>query len=192
MHVWPRNSPVNQYFHYESITKKFRISSEICSFAKKNQTNKNPTYFVLIQRNKYALGKFDDDLWLCQHHRSFRMVSKAVPLKSTIVVEFHESIRGFLVIITLGYNSVRFFIAFFYFWKPCNVTGFPGDTSGKEPACQCRRHKRGRCNPRVRKIPCRRARQPTPVFSPGESHAQRSLGGYSPQGHKESDPTEAT
>ena len=29
---------------------------------KKNPTSKNPTYFVLIQRNKYALGKFDDDL----------------------------------------------------------------------------------------------------------------------------------
>ena len=32
--------------------------------------------------------------------------------------------------------------------------------------------------------------QPTPVFLPGESHGQRSLGGYSPQGHKESDTTE--
>ena len=31
--------------------------------------------------------------------------------------------------------------------------------------------------------------QPTPVFLPGESHGQRSLEGYSPQGHKESDMT---
>ena len=30
----------------------------------------------------------------------------------------------------------------------------------------------------VRKIPWRRARQPTPVFLPGESHGQRSLVGY--------------
>ena len=30
-------------------------------------------------------------------------------------------------------------------------------------------------------------RQPTPVFLPGESHGQRSLVGYSPGGHKESD-----
>ena len=52
---------------------------------------------------------------LRQHHRSFRMVSTAVPLKSTLVLEFHDNISGFLVIITLGYNSVRFFIAFFYF-----------------------------------------------------------------------------
>ena len=32
--------------------------------------------------------------------------------------------------------------------------------------------------------------QPTPVFLPGESHRQRSLVGYSPRGHKESDTTE--
>ena len=30
--------------------------------------------------------------------------------------------------------------------------GFPGGASGKEPACQCRRHKRHRFNPWVRKI----------------------------------------
>ena len=42
----------------------------------------------------------------------------------------------------------------------------------------------------VEKIPQRRAWQPTPVFLPGESHAQRSLVGYSPWGHKESDTTE--
>ena len=29
--------------------------------------------------------------------------------------------------------------------------------------------------------------QPTPVFVPGEFHGQRSLAGYSPWGHKESD-----
>ena len=31
---------------------------------------------------------------------------------------------------------------------------------------------------------------PSPVFLPGESHGQRSLAGYSPWGHKESDMTE--
>ena len=43
-----------------------------------------------------------------------------------------------------------------------------------------------------RKIPWRRAWQPTPVFLPGESHRQRSLVGYSPQGCKESDMTKVT
>ena len=32
--------------------------------------------------------------------------------------------------------------------------------------------------------------QPTPVFLPGESHGRKSLVGYSPKGHKESDMTE--
>ena len=33
----------------------------------------------------------------------------------------------------------------------------------------------------VRKIPWRRAWQPTPVVLPGESHGERNLAGYSPQ-----------
>ena len=40
------------------------------------------------------------------------------------------------------------------------------------------------------KIPWRRDWQHTPVFLPGESHGQRSLGGYGPWGDKESDRTE--
>ena len=47
-------------------------------------------------------------------------------------------------------------------------------------------------SPQVRKIPWRRAWQPTPLFLPGECHGPRSLVGYGPRGHKESDVTEAT
>ena len=39
--------------------------------------------------------------------------------------------------------------------------------SGKEPACQCRRHKRCGFNPWVRKMPWSRRWQPTPVSLPG-------------------------
>ena len=60
-------------------------------------------------------------------------------------------------------------------WRPC-----------KEPACQCRRHG---FYPWVRKIPWRRKWSPTPVFFPGKSHKQRSLVGYSPWNHKESEMT---
>ena len=42
----------------------------------------------------------------------------------------------------------------------------------------------------VGKIPWRRKWQPTPVFLLGKSHGQRSLVGYSPWSHKESDLTE--
>ena len=49
---------------------------------------------------------------------------------------------------------------------------------------------RPRFNPWVRKIPWRRKWQPTSGFSPGKSHGQRSLPGYSSWGYKESDTTE--
>ena len=61
---------------------------------------------------------------------------------------------------------------------------FPGGASGKESACQCRRHKRHRFDPW--------AWQPTPVFLPGKSQGQRSLVGYCPKGQKESNMTEVT
>ena len=70
--------------------------------------------------------------------------------------------------------------------------GFPGGASGKEPACQFRRCKRCGFDPCVRKIPWRKAEQPTPVFLPRESHGQRRLVGYRPYDHKELDMTEAT
>ena len=53
----------------------------------------------------------------------------------------------------------------------------PGGASGKEPACQCRRHKRCRFDPWVGKIPWRRAWQPTPLFLPGESPRTEEPGG---------------
>ena len=69
--------------------------------------------------------------------------------------------------------------------------GFSGGTSVKEPACQCKRHKRCWFDPWIGKIHWRREWLPTPVFLPGKSHGQRSLKGYSPWDHKELDTTEA-
>ena len=69
---------------------------------------------------------------------------------------------------------------------------FPGGTSGEEPTCQCKRHKTCRLDPWVRKIPWRRAWQPTPVFLPGESHGQRSPVDHSAWGCKELEMTEVT
>ena len=62
----------------------------------------------------------------------------------------------------------------------------------KNPPANAGRHKRHGFHPWVGKIPWRRAWLPTPVFLPGESHGQRSLGGNGPQDRKESDTTEAT
>ena len=58
--------------------------------------------------------------------------------------------------------------------------GFLGGSDGKESACNA-----GDWG----SIPGL-GRSLTPVFSPGESHGQRSLAGYSPWGHKKSDMTE--
>ena len=56
----------------------------------------------------------------------------------------------------------------------------------KNPPANYKRHS---FKPWVGQISWRRNWQPTPVFLPGESHGQRSLAGYSPQGRKESDMT---
>ena len=64
--------------------------------------------------------------------------------------------------------------------------GFPGGSAVNNPPAHLtprvgRGHKWLGFKPWVRKIPWRRAGQPTPVFLPGESHGHRSLAGYSPQ-----------
>ena len=53
--------------------------------------------------------------------------------------------------------------------------GFSGGARGKEPACQCRRHKRLRFDPWVEKFPWSRKWHSTLVFLPGKFHEQRSL-----------------
>ena len=70
------------------------------------------------------------------------------------------------------------------------MLGFPGGASGKEPACQCRLDERevglihglGRSRGGGHGNPLQ--------YSCLESHGQKSLAGYSPWGHKESDTTE--
>ena len=61
---------------------------------------------------------------------------------------------------------------------------------GREPACQCRRCRRGWCDSWMGTIPWRRKWQPTLVFLPGKSQGQKTLAGYSPRGLRESDRTE--
>ena len=60
-----------------------------------------------------------------------------------------------------------------------------GDSEGKEFACKV-----GDLGSIPSGHPWRREWQPAPVLLPGKFHRQRSLAGYSPRGHKESDMTE--
>ena len=64
---------------------------------------------------------------------------------------------------------------------------FPG---GSDSKASCLQWGRPGFDPWVRKILWRRKWQPTPVLLPGKSQGRRSLVGYSPWGHKESDMTE--
>ena len=60
----------------------------------------------------------------------------------------------------------------------------------KNPPANDRRPESHRFDPWVEKLSWKRKWHPTPVFLPGKSHGQKSLVGYSPWGHKESDMTE--
>ena len=83
-----------------------------------------------------------------------------------------------------GYFYSFFIRQFFFFlkllWYGC--FGLPWWLRGKDFACRAGDPPRSRFDPCIWKIFWRRAWQPTPVFLPGESHGQRSLVDYSPQG----------
>ena len=81
-------------------------------------------------------------------------------------------------------SATVFFNLFLYYpiqlnnsWHFKGNYNFPGGSTGKEPACQCRRHKWCEFNPWVRKIPWKRKWQPAPVYLPGKFHGQRKLVG---------------
>ena len=68
--------------------------------------------------------------------------------------------------------------------------GFPGGSVVKNPPASAGDIRNVGLTPGSKKMPWRRKWQPTPVFLPGKSHGQKSLTGYNPWGHKESDTTE--
>ena len=74
--------------------------------------------------------------------------------------------RGAWQAIVLGVAKSQTQVSNFHFSH--FLRGFPDGTSSKEPACQCRRHKRRRFNPWIGKIPWRRAWQSMPGFMPGK------------------------
>ena len=59
------------------------------------------------------------------------------------------------------------------------ISGFPRQRNGKEPACQCRRCRRSGFCPWVGKIPWSRKWHPILVFLPEKFNGQRSLAGCS-------------
>ena len=118
------------------------------------------------------------------------------------------------------YNMYKWKLYTYLQWNIKYWVDFPGGASGKEPAYQCRRHKR--CDPLEERMPTHCSSlawripwkeepgglqfiglqsqtrlkwlgihaRSTPVCLPGESHGQRSLVSYSPWSRKELDTTE--
>ena len=87
----------------------------------------------------------------------------------------------------MGEESGKYIYTHTHTHTHTHIWGFPGGTSGKEPTCQCKIDLG--FDPRVGKIPGRRAWQPTSLFLPGESYGERSLEGYRPWSSKELDMT---
>ena len=79
---------------------------------------------------------------------------------------------GFTILSLLDFHLCTFYLTI-------TRLGLPRWCSSEGPACQCRRCKRRKFSSWIRRIPWRRAWQPTLVFLPGDSHGQKSLAGYS-------------
>ena len=152
----PNSSPSSQWCHPP-------ISSSVVPFSS-------------LLQSFPALGSFSVSQFFASSDQSTGVSASASVLPMNIQDWFPLGLTGWISLKNQQdlpiYVSIHLYI----------YGGFPGGTSGKEPACQCRRCKRHRLDARVGKIPWRRGRQLIPVFLPGESHGQRSLDcmGYSP------------
>ena len=120
----------------------------------------------------------------CPRILKWQIIPEYIGIKEAMLLPQHSKIMSYSErISTVRINIDNLGLAKMEVW------GFPGDDSGKEPVCQCRRHE---FDPWVRKILWGRAWQPTPVFLFGKPHGQRNQAGYSPETPEESDTTEVT
>ena len=111
--------------------------------------------------------------------QSWNYQSDWVVVKNSFGISKICQLKFLRLFVTLGFLCL-FSLAF---------QSFPGGTSGKESACQCRRYRRCGFDPEVGKIPWKRKWQPILLFLPANSHVQRCLVGYSLWGHKECNTT---
>ena len=115
-----------------------------------------PTRETLSLSPFYRPGNWGQVVWQLAKGRQLWVVKQNQNPGSLQNLRFYLSHTDIVLTLSTIYTMAR-------------KCGFPAGTRGKEPACQCRRHKRHRFHPWVGKIPWRRAWQPTPVFLPGES-----------------------
>ena len=143
----------------------------------------------------FSISSFN--FWVEGHKKKYPL--RIILFKTIALIKTNQEYLLYSLCIKLRTATVCSFLQPFwvFVWDPDNlrwgsclisVLGILGGTSGKEPACQCRRHKRRGFDPCVGKTPWRRAWQPTPVFLPGASHRQTD----SPWGCRELDLPGAT
>ena len=104
------------------------------------------------------------------------------PLQSSIQIWTHSTSS----LLVLLWRTNKHFHILFLIMKVACLVGFLGGSVVEKPPAQA-----GDVGliPGVTMTPRRRKWQPTPVFSLGKSHGQRSLVGCSPWGHKDLDVT---
>ena len=76
-------------------------------------------------------------------HKPASQLSLDIKSASTLISDFPVSRNGRNKLLTCAENFIVVY----------HSTSFPGGATAKEPACQCRRHKRPRFDPCIRKIP---------------------------------------
>jgi len=109
-----------------------------------------------------------------------------------LVSSLHQLLKSLQTFVSGSSVSLAYLtLVQFLLWL-LRTIGLPRWHSGKESACQWKRHKRCGFDPWVGKIPWSRKRQLIPVFLPGKFNGQWSLEGYSLWSHKELDRTEHT
>ena len=103
--------------------------------------------------------------------------------------QFPQNTTLYLIGLSRGLNTLinKTFLKQHMVYNKYVTRGLPWWLSGKESACQCRRH--SFFHLQVGKIPQKKKWQPTPVFLPGKSHGQRSLWAIVHGVAKESDMT---
>ena len=129
-------------YGFEVFCVDFHVSHE-SSYVKKRSLkikHSKKTGFIMKPSNRFYVHKVIDEMLMHESHDFF--------LQNVILY-----IKYIWIIKTCRYN--QFYINIYIYIY--TIMGFPGGASGKEPACQCRRHKRCGFDPWVGKISWKRA-----------------------------------
>ena len=145
------------------------------------------------------LGKFLHSSTLCQLAifltKLTSLLSKFVSSSVSTLYWWQQLWRRCLLLLWTDYEA-RCFESWYHIISHCApawvLVGFPGSSSCKESACQCRRRRRPGGFILCQKDPLEEHMATHSSTLAGESHGQRSLVGYSPWGRKELDMTEVT